>query len=185
MAVTVRRATAADARAIATIRVTSWRAAYDGLVPTALLDRLDIRFEAQRRAQNWGRYHGDPRSMEFLALRSGRPVGWASVGPCRDDDVGAGVRGELLALYALPAQWSTGVGHALITAAEDALRSSGFRIASLWVLDGNERAARFYERHGWREDGAVKDDERIVGGTGIPALRERRRVRDLSEEKSM
>jgi hypothetical protein len=47
------------------------------------------------------------------------------------------------------------------------------------VLDGNDRAARFYERHGWHEDGAVKEDERIVGNTGVPALRERRRVRDL------
>ena len=182
MTVTVRQATAADARDIAAIRVTSWRSAYDGLIPSALLERLDVRFEAQRRAQNWPRYHTDPRSVEFLALRSGHAVGWASVGPCRDDDVGAGVRGELFALYALPAQWSTGVGHALMTAAEESLRSSGFRTASLWVLDGNERAAAFYERHGWREDGSVKDDERIVGSTGIPALRERRRVRDLAEE---
>ena len=181
MDLTVRRATAADTRAIATIRVTSWRAAYDGLMPTALLDRLDIGFEAHRRAQHWPRYHADPRAAEFLALRGTRAVGWASVGACRDDDPGAGVRGELFALYALPSHWSTGVGHALMIAAEEQLRSSGFRTASLWVLDGNDRAAAFYERHGWREDGTIKDDERIVGATGIPALRERRRVRNLDE----
>ncbi|QAY60562.1 GNAT family N-acetyltransferase [Microbacterium protaetiae] len=179
MTLTVRRATAADARAIATIRVTSWRVAYDGLIPDALLSRLDITTEAHRRAQDWTRYHADPRAVEFLALRGGRALGWASVGACRDDDPGAAVRGELFALYALPAHWSTGVGHALMVAAEQSLRASGFPTASLWVLDGNERAASFYERHGWHEDGTVKDDERIVGTTGIPALRERRRVRDL------
>ncbi len=181
MDITVRPATPDDARAIATIRVTSWRAAYDGLIPAMLLDRLDIETETQRRAQHWDRYHADPRATEFLALRQGRPVGWASAGACRDEDPAAAVRGELYALYALPTQWSTGVGHALMVATEDALRASGFRAASLWVLDGNARAAAFYERHGWREDGTTKDDERIVGNTGLPALRERRRLRDLAE----
>jgi GNAT superfamily N-acetyltransferase len=181
MNITVRRATVSDARAIATIRVMSWRVAYDGLIPAALLERLNIGIEAHRRAQNWPRYHADPRAVEFLALHGQRAVGWASVGACRDDDTGAAIRGELFALYALPSHWSKGVGHALMLAAEEQLRASRFRTASLWVLEGNERAAAFYERHGWREDGTAKADERIVGTTGIPALRERRRMRDLTE----
>jgi len=180
MGLTVRRATADDARAIATIRVSSWRGAYTGLIPDELLDRLDVDHESERRAAGWAQHHADPRVVELLAIRDGAPVGWASVGPCRDDDGPA--RGELYALYTLPEAWSTGVGHALMIAAEDALRASGFRTASLWVLDGNSRAERFYERHAWHEDGAVKDDERIVGNTSVPALRERRRVRDLTQD---
>jgi ribosomal protein S18 acetylase RimI-like enzyme len=179
MLLSVRPATDADARAIATIRVGSWKAAYAGLIPDVLLEHLDAEYEAERRAQHWAEHHADPRSAEFIALRDGLAVGWASAGPCRDDD--GPTRGELYALYVLPDHWSTGAGHALITQAEESLRGSGFRVASLWVLDGNDRAARFYERHGWREDGTVKDDERIVGNTGVPALRERRRVRDLDE----
>ena len=173
----VRRATRADARAIATIRVETWRVAYDGLIDPALLAHLDIEREAQARDERWNEYTADPRSAQFIAEAGGIPIGWAATGPSRDDD--GRDRGELFALYALPAQWSRGVGHALITAAEEALRSAGYRTASLWVLDGNVRAAAFYERHGWLEDGAEKDDDRIVGGTGVSPLRERRRVRSL------
>lgn len=182
MPVTVRRATAADARAIATIRVASWRAAYDGLMPPVLLERLDVDREAHLRAVHWNERHADPRVADFVAYANGDAVGWAAVGPCRDDD--GPHRGELYALYALPDRWSTGVGHALMGAAEQALRDARFAEASLWVLDGNARAAGFYERHGWREDGTVKDDERIVGSTGAAPLRERRRVRDLAETVS-
>lgn len=176
----VRNATAADAGHIARIRVASWRVAYDGLLPAQLLDRLDVQTEARRRATQWARRHADPRAAEFIAWQGDEPVGWASVGPCRDDDAAAAVRGELFALYALPAHWSTGVGHALILAAEDALQSAGFRSASLWMLASNARAAAFYERHGWREDGVVKDDDRLTRPLGLAPLREQRRRRDLS-----
>lgn len=46
-----------------------------------------------------------------------------------------------------------GVGHALCEAA------LGSAPAYLWVLDGNERAIRFYERQGFRFDGATKPDD--------------------------
>lgn len=179
MAISVRRATVADTRAIATIRVQSWRAAYDGLIAPVLLERLDIDREARLRAAHWAEHNSDPRTAHLLADVDGAAVGWASVGVCRDAD--AAGRGELYALYALPAHWSTGVGHALMVAAERVLCEGGFTIASLWVLEGNDRAAAFYERHGWHEDGAVAEDARIVGDTGAAPLRERRRVRDLRE----
>ena len=82
--------------------------------------------------------------------------------------------GELWGIYAHPDAWSTGVGHALITAVEQALRSDGHETAYLWVLEGNERAARFYERHGWASDGARKVDTR----PGL-VLHERRHVKLL------
>ncbi|WP_036284470.1 GNAT family N-acetyltransferase [Microbacterium luticocti] len=179
MTITVRPAQVTDARAISTIRISSWRVAYAGLIPAAVLDRLDVEAEAQRRALQWEKYHTDPRVADFVAEVDGAPAGWASSGPCRDDD--GPDRGELYALYALPEHWSTGVGHALMVAVEHALRAAGYRTASLWVLDGNERAAAFYQRHGWREDGTAKDDDRIVGRTGVAPLHERRRVRDLAE----
>ena len=31
--------------------------------------------------------------------------------------------------------------------------------ALLWVLEGNDRAARFYEREGWRRDGATSVEQ--------------------------
>lgn len=62
----------------------------------------------------------------------------------------------------------------MISAVEIALREDGFASAYLWVLDGNDRAARFYESHGWNEDGTVKLDERQT-----MTLRELRRTKSL------
>lgn len=175
--VTVRRATREDARAIATIRVTTWRVAYDGLVDDVLLERLDIDRETERRSLHWDERHVDPRATELIAEIDGEAVGWVVAGPPHTPDEPR--TGQLYALYVIPDHWSTGVGHALMTAAEDALRAAGFDTAVLWVLAGNDRAAMFYERHGWVEDGVVKLDEEIVGDTDAAPLHERRRVRDL------
>lgn len=40
-----------------------------------------------------------------------------------------------------------------------ALRANGFTTASLWVLEDNPRARRFYEREGWRPDGGRREEE--------------------------
>jgi GNAT superfamily N-acetyltransferase len=40
----------------------------------------------------------------------------------------------------------------------EAMRGRGVPDAILWVLQDNPRARRFYEREGWREDGAAESD---------------------------
>lgn len=178
MGMIVRRAKVDDTRAIARIRVEGWRVAYAGLLDAGMLAALDPEREARVRRARWDAHHADPRGAELVAEVDGETVGWAVTGPARESD--AVRHGELYALYVHPSGWSTGVGHALMVAAEDALRGAGFRHALLWVLDGNERAAGFYERHGWREDGRTKVDDRQIAGMSA-VLRERRRMRDLSE----
>lgn len=169
---TLRDATPDDALAIATVRVAGWRTAYLGLVPQEMLDALDPDDEAVRRRERWGERHAHPHDAELVAEVDGDVVGWAVAGRSRDEGHAGG---ELYGLYVLPEHWSTGVGHLLLTEVETRLRSFGYAVAHLWVLDGNERAAGFYERHGWAEDGGVQRDER-----GPYVLHERRRVRRLA-----
>ncbi|MGW9628316.1 N-acetyltransferase family protein [Microbacterium sp. NPDC055521] len=69
---------------------------------------------------------------QLVVEHDGRAAGWASYGDTREAD--APGPGELCRTYAHPDAWSTGVGHALITAAEDALRSDGHETAYLWAL---------------------------------------------------
>lgn len=177
MTVTIRVTTPDDARAIATVRIESWRQAYAGLIAQEALDRLDVDREAHVRAQRWDEFHGDPRGGELLAEVDGEPAGWALFGPSIDAELPDD--GQVFAIYAVPRFWSAGVGHALMMEAEARLRSAGFTSAHLWVLEGNERAASFYERHGWHEDGAWQDDDQLIRGEHAQVLRERRRVRDL------
>ena len=178
---TVRDARREDAATIARIRVDTWRAAYAGLIRQDVLDQLDPAREARRRMTRWDEMHADPRGRELIAERDGTPVGWAALGPSHDADLPRD--GQVYAIYAVASEWSRGIGHALMLTAEERLRAAGFRRAHLWVLQGNDRAAGFYERHGWREDGAVLADERTFG-TIACTLHERRRVRDLWEDLS-
>lgn len=62
--------------------------------------------------------------------------------------------GWLNGLYVRPEAWGTGVAARLHDRALEAL---GPGIARLWVLEENQRARRFYERRGWREDGSTRD----------------------------
>ena len=94
----------------------------------------------------------------FGAEEAGRVVGFASVGDSRDEPG----KGELFAIYVLPEAWGSGAGSALMTSALEALCS--YSSATLWVLEDNPRARRFYEREGWILDGGRRDEE-LLGMT--------------------
>ena len=66
---------------------------------------------------------------------------------------------ELAAIYLLPGSWGKGLGRELMTAGLSALSEAAFDEATLWVLDTNSRARRFYEAAGWHADGAGKQDD--------------------------
>ena len=95
---------------------------------------------------------GGGRSRFLIAVDGHDILGFASVGPSRDDD-SLPDTGELLSLYLVERAAGTGVGARLLTEAEPRLRTRGFDRASLWVLGTNARARRFYEREGWTWDG--------------------------------
>jgi ribosomal protein S18 acetylase RimI-like enzyme len=62
---------------------------------------------------------------------------------------------ELYQLYVTPEARGTGVAKVLATEAEDRLSKKGVKTAWLACAIGNDRAARFYEKCGWRRVGAV------------------------------
>lgn len=156
MPITVRAAAERDARPIAEIHVGSWQVGYRGLIPDEILDRLS----AENRETWWRRWLDSPPSPAFRVLVAeldGGVRGFASLGETRDEDAAAPT-GEIYAVYVDPDAWRRGIGAALMERAEAELRALGFADATLWVLDTNDRARRFYERCGWRADGAVKRD---------------------------
>ena len=144
---------------IAIAHVRSWQAAYRGLVPQDYLDNLD----AEQRRPVWERILDEaewPRAGTFVAENDKDIVGFASICPTRDDDAEPASVGELAAIYLVPEAWGTGLGRELMISGLSALSDAGFGEATLWVLDTNSRARRFYEAAGWHADGAVKQDGR-------------------------
>jgi GNAT superfamily N-acetyltransferase len=151
-AATIRAARPEDARPVAEVHVDSWRHTYRGVLPDEYLDRLSV----DDRESMWlGAFADpDPKSGALVAEADGHLVGFASFGPSRDEDAPDGT-GEVPAIYVEPAALGTGVGRELFAAVTETLRDAGFTRATLWVLEANASARRFYEKAGWRWDGSV------------------------------
>ena len=166
---TVRAADVSDADAIGRVQVETWRAAYTGLMP----DEAIAAFDVEARQRMWREGLSRPRrpgSATFVAEAGGEVVGFASVGAARGED---GV-GELYAIYVDSGHWGSGAGRALLVRAESSLKESGFEEAILWVLEGNDRAERFYRAAGWDADGGRKLDD--FAGPPVPEIRYRKRL---------
>lgn len=79
----------------------------------------------------------------LVAERGGEPVGVVLVDGC-----------WLHGFYVRPDHWGTGVAAELHDAALAEL--GGCAEVKLWVLEENHRARRFYEKHGWFENGETR-----------------------------
>lgn len=153
----VRAGVVADAPGIAAVHVHAWQAAYRGILSDELLDGLSI----EQRAEQWRRILGDDPELgrcTTVAEQDGEVLGFAHTGPSRDDDADSAAIGELNAIYVRPDAFGTGVGRALMDAALAWFAAGGYSAATLWVVDANARAIRFYERAGWRPDGSRKQE---------------------------
>ena len=138
----LRPAAPADAEAVFEVQREASLAALGHIYPP---DRYPFPDEAVR--GRWREAIADDRSHVVVAERAGRIVGVAAT---RD--------GWLDGLYVRPESWGDGVAALLHDAALRAIEAEGATTAHLWVLEGNARARRFYERRGWRLDGS----ERVV-----------------------
>lgn len=158
-AVQLTPATAELAPGIASVQVRSWQAAYAGVVPQAFLDGMSV----EDRARRWQDIVHKNESQTVVALAGQDVLGFVSFGRCRDDGAPAD-RGEIWALYADPAAWGRGVGHALTREAVRVLHAAGHATVSLWVLSQNLRGIHFYRRFGFVEVAGSKKSFELGGG---------------------
>jgi L-amino acid N-acyltransferase YncA len=150
----VRRARPEDAAAIARVHTEAWQAAYEHVFGAERLATIDV----AEREQRWrARLEAPEDAVVLVSEQEGAVTGFAVFGASRDEDTDA-ADGEVHGIYVHPSRWGAGEGRALLAAALDGLRARGFRDATLWVLDDNPRARRFYEREGWRLVDGKKHD---------------------------
>jgi ribosomal protein S18 acetylase RimI-like enzyme len=162
----LRHATPADAKAIATVHVRTWQAAYRGLVPQDFLDGLSI-----PRRETWWREElsvTPNERMPWIAESDTGIAGFVSVGASRDPDADART-GEVYAIYVDPDCWNRGIGRNLLQHGTRDLKGAGNGKATLWVLASNDRARTFYEAAGWRTDGGTQTIE--LGGSSLVEVR--------------
>lgn len=159
---TVRRADAQDAGAITNVHIASWRGAYAGVIPDDVLAALD----AEKRETAWLQVLNSADASTWVAIASQRLIGFASVGPARDEDSDDGDL-ELYSMYLDPESWGRGVARELMRTIDTEVTTAV--PLSLWVLADNKRARHFYQRFGFSHDGVERIDE--YAGTPLTAVR--------------
>lgn len=166
----IRVATEADARGVAEVVVLSWQTAYRGIISSQGLASLSI---AEREAVWRERLRGDdPDSSDWINLvceSEGRIIGFATYRPCGDEDKDPVSVGELVAIYLLPEYWGQGLGKRMLDEVMRHFKTQAVSQVTLWVIEGNSRAQRFYEMAGFRADGLKKTEVKL--GTRVVLVR--------------
>jgi len=140
----IRLAKVEDAEAIAAVQVAGWRSAYCDILDPGYLANLSVETSAAR----WRGFlsRASSRLTVLIAEEGSRVLAFASGSGQRDRQLSAiGYSGEISALYVLPEEQGRGIGSRLMAAMARSLVDSGHASASVWVLERNGPARRFYE----------------------------------------
>lgn len=154
----IRAATVDDALVIAELYVHSWQWAYRGLIEDEPLDALSDSLEKRIKELRAGLAELPPDARVWVIEQDGHVAGFANTNRGRDADADAGTA-EVLSLYLFPEAVGQGLGRALFACAVEDLRQRGFKRATLWVLESNQRGRAFYEAAGWVPDGTSMIEE--------------------------
>jgi len=157
-AIHVRPAEPSDLDLLAGIWYDGWQDGHLGLLPSDL---------ARRRTRESFRERLRAALPDVRVVPGAAPA----VGFCL-------VRGdELCQLYVSAASRGSGAAAALIADAESRMSAAGIETAWLACAVGNERAARFYEKCGWRRAGTMMHEPDDSGGIVFEVWRYEKRVR--------
>lgn len=141
----VRDAEATEIGGLARIWYDGWHDAHAPIVPAELTRLRTLESFADR-------LHAALANVR-VAGPIGEPVGFCIL-----------KRDELYQLYVSASARGSGAAAALIADAEVRLSENGVELAWLACAIGNERAARFYEKCGWRRAGIVVYSVEIPNG---------------------
>ncbi|MDX8349004.1 GNAT family N-acetyltransferase [Cognatiyoonia sp. IB215446] len=139
-------ATDQQAEQICAIWESGWHDAHNGIVPQRLCELRTTKSFIQRTADNLDNTR--------VAINAGTVLGFSIV---KED--------ELYQMYVSQKARGRGVAQALMSDAENRIRTNGHNRAWLACAVGNQRAARFYEKSGWVNAGPEVVDLDTSTGT--------------------
>lgn len=150
-----------EAHEIADLHLRTWAETYSGAFPPSAWNES----ARKGRCRMWEAICERPRHTDRFAVaeREGTLIGFAGAGASQDAEP---VREQqLFFIYLLADAHGSGAGQALLD------RVLGDDPATLWVLEGNDRAVRFYERNGFVLDGVRQQTGFSTGGDELRMLR--------------
>ena len=148
--------TQAEEKGMGFVLYKSWQETYTGLIDDSYLSTMTL--------EKCERIASFQKDNSLLAVEDGNVIGFVGFGAYRDEkDTNMG---EIHGLYVLEKYHGKKIGYNLMNEAVKKLFD--YKKIALWVLKGNNRAIRFYEKHGFKFDGAEK---KVVLGTEQTELR--------------
>jgi GNAT superfamily N-acetyltransferase len=150
--VSVRPARAEDAARIAAVQLSTWRTAYEEVLPPELLaaPEADVLREV---AAAWEEAVVRPPTAGhrvLVAMDGDELVGLAASEPVQDGVV------ELSALLVEPRWGRRGHGSRLVAASVDHWREDATKAALTWVWEQDAASTSFLASSGWEPDGAAR-----------------------------
>lgn len=134
----------------------SWHETYTGLIDKKYMEGITIE-KCTEIAHRWP-------DRVLVAKDGDKVIGFVGYGAYRENTLSD--YGEIFAIYVLKEYYAKGVGYALMNTALQKL--SEYKKVAVWVLKGNDRAIRFYQRYGFHFDGM---EQKIKLGTLNTELR--------------
>ncbi len=134
----------------------SWHETYTGLIDQNYLDAITAE-KCISTAHRWP-------DNTLVAKDGDKVIGFIAYNAYRDDSLTE--TGEIFGLYVLQDYQGQKVGYQLMNAAIEQLAQ--YKAVALWVLKGNDKAIRFYEKYGFQYDGAEAE---ILLGTPAVEVR--------------
>lgn len=154
MKFSVRKALISDVNAIAIIHVNSWQVAFEGLMPKGYINGYTL----QSRKVEWLEIIKKQTENVIVVENENCIVGFLSF----SHTMNAQGTLELSKLYLCPSIYGEGAGNLLMEQLDNKASTSGIKVISLYVLDCNQAAIKFYSKHGF-EFGAGRVSEEYEG----------------------
>lgn len=165
---TIRLAVPADAPDMAEVHMRSWEVAYKDIIPAEY-----IREKNAGRPALWAKILAGENTTQYIIKKDGKTAGMMGIGVSRDDDAGDDVF-ELMGLYLLPEYFRQGIGTQAMEFAFSKARSLEKKIMTVWLLEDNLDAKRFYEKCGFISDGSKREQN---FGKTLNSIRMRRALK--------
>lgn len=161
----IREAILSDAFGIAKVHVDSRRSTYTGIVSDAFLNELSYENSELR----WKSFINDSESDNkyiYVAVDTeDEIIGFATCGierESKDPSIG-----ELYAIYIMKKHQNKGVGRLLFNEVSNKLREVKFNIITIWALEDNYQACKFYELMGGK---VVKEKDIVIAGETLKEI---------------
>ncbi|MBM6841350.1 GNAT family N-acetyltransferase [[Clostridium] spiroforme] len=140
---------------ISNIYESSWKYAYQNMIPQHYLDSIPMGMWVDRLKQQ--------ERNNLILVENGKLIGAASYEKARWEQYCD--YGEIMSIYLLPNYINKGYGKKLFIACVENLLKSRFDKIMLWVLEDNFKAREFYRKNGFICSEIYKDDN--IGGKNL------------------